>query len=129
VAVRSEVYPELGVVASAERLRGEKGWALYRRISGCELIRNGGGDLSIHGRTTDGGAGSEAHLRITRVGAKLTSEWSADGTNWKDGYVWKLAGLEDGVLIGPVAYQTTDKTLTVKVEEWVLKPVDKGQPE
>jgi hypothetical protein len=123
IAVRSVANPELGLVAAAERSPGRKGWSMCRRISGCE--QTGDGNYKIHGRTTDGGTGTECYLKLSRQGAKLTAEWSADGAKWKDGYVWKITGLEDDVTVGPVAYQSTDKPLVATFDEYQLKLVEK----
>ena len=46
---------------------------------------------------------------------------------WKDGYVWKLAGLKDVVTVGPVAYQSTDGEITATFEEYELKAVGKEE--
>lgn len=122
VAVRYEANPDLGLVAAVERLPGRKGWSLCRRVSGFELER---GNLVGSGRTTNGGTGTESYLKLSRQGAKLTTEWSADGKTWKDGYVWVIKGMEDAVTVGPVAYQSTDKPFTASFEGYEMKELAK----
>ena len=66
------------------------------------------------------------YLRVSRRGEKVTQAWSADGEKWETKRTCELAG---PVLVGPVAFQSTDKEFAATFDQYELKELPKEKEE
>jgi regulation of enolase protein 1 (concanavalin A-like superfamily) len=96
---------------------GDK-WSTGRLM---QIMHRGGGSGSGSGGVNVDD--KPTHLRVTRKGEEIRSEFSADGKKWQNFSTMKMTTLGAAVNIGPVACQSTDAEYSVEFTEYEIKPL------